>query len=430
MSAQARRFPDLDIAAVETDGLDARDAALAHAIYDAAIRRWLTLEFLLDTRLTVPLRELEPKLQGVLLAGAAQLFFLNRVPDHAVINEAVEWAKRSIRPGAGAMANAVLRKVAALRTGERREAWTDRRDELPLADGTALGLADAVLPGDPIERLALATSHPRALLERWAAAHGAANARADALHGLIQPPTLLNTLHAASPLPEGVTEPHRIEGHRVFTGDRAGLIELLSSRADVWVQDPSSSAAVLAARGLRPRVVADVCAGQGTKTRQLSAVFPDAEIVATDTDPGRLGVLRETFGVGGQVMVMTMPELRGRWAGRADLVLLDVPCSNTGVLARRAEARYRAGSGAMERLLGTQKQIIADAIPLLALRGVILYSTCSLEPEENEHQGAWTKRWHGYRVRGARTMLPAGRPGGDAREYTDGSFSCLLDSAG
>jgi 16S rRNA (cytosine967-C5)-methyltransferase len=427
LASQARRYPDLDIAPLETDGLDARDAALAHAICDAAIRRWLTLEFLLNTRLSTPLAELEPKLQAVLLAGAAQIFLLDRLPAHAVINEAVEWSKRAIRPGAGAMVNAVLRKMSALR-GDRRPAWSDARDALPLDDGAALSLTEPVLPEDALARLGIATSHPRWLLERWIRAFGPDQTRAVALHGLIHPPTILNTGHTLTPPPEELTTPHRAPGHHVFTGDRAALIDLLHTRPDLWVQDPASSLAVGSLDNVRPGVIADVCAGQGTKTRQLAARFPSARIIASDADSRRLAQLREFFRSSEQVIVADPATVRRDWAGRVDLALLDVPCSNTGVLARRVEARYR-GPEALERLLGTQRQIIADSIPLLAPRAAILYSTCSLEPEENQSQAAWARKWHHYKITDTRSTLPRGEPGGSSTSYSDGSFSCLLHTS-
>jgi len=429
LAPQTRRFPDLGIVSLETEGLDARDSALAHAIYDAVVRRWLTLRCLLETRLSGPLPDLESKLQSVLLAGAAQIFLFDRLPDHAVINESVEWAKRAIRPGAGSMVNAVLRRMVDLRAaGPKRPAWTALRDEIPLADGSALPLTAEVLPEDPMTRWAAATSHPRALLERWSRTYGPDETRRLALHDLVNPPVILNTRHARSPLPSQHLAPHATEGHHLFTGDHADLVSLLASRSDLWVQDPASSAAVLSIQHLRPKLILDICAGQGTKTRQLAAVFPNAKIIATDVDKDRLKVLAAAFAGSDRITVIPIDRLRPAWDAKADLVLLDVPCSNTGVLARRAEARYRSAES-LERLAGTQRQIIADALPLFAPKTVILYSTCSLEPEENEAQGVWAKRWHHYRISNARTLLPRGAPGGDPREYTDGSFSCLMETA-
>ncbi len=429
----ARRFPNLEPAELPESGLDARDAAFAHAIADACVRRWLTLRYLLERCLSRPWWKVEPKVQAALLVGAAQLLLLDRVPTHAAIDETVEWAKRHVRPGAGGMVNAVLRALAKLRapdgSGERalRERATLARDELPLSDGRALALAGPALPDDPVARLGVATSLPEWHVRRWVKRHGHDWSRYQALHTLVPPPTVLNVAHAASPLPADTpVEPHDASGHLVWTGPRTALVALLRSRSDVWVQDAGSALSVGAAANERPSLIADVCAGQGTKTRQLAALFPSARIVATDVDDSRRAVLAETFARHPGVEVIDPSLLRQRCDGRTDLVLLDVPCSNSGVLARRAEARYRLGERQLERLTGTQRQIIADSIPLLSPRGRILYSTCSLEPEENEGMVEWAGRWHRFSPARGGLAAPTGLPGESHNSYRDGSFASLL----
>lgn len=435
LSRHAGRFPDLEPLPVEDQALEPRDAALAHAIADAAVRRWLTLGFVLGLYLDRPFAELEPRMQGVLLAGAAQLLLLDKIPPHAAINEAVEWAKRHIRPGAGGMTNAILRKVGALRLrpgeGEdasigRRERWTDRRDEVLMPDGTAVVLGAEVLPEDNLERLSVQASLPVETLRAWAEQFGIPQARELALHSLSSPPVILNVAHATGELPEGLGT-HEAEGARVFLGGHAELRTLLDARPDVWVQDPASTEAVRSVRDLAPKLIVDACAGQGTKTRQLAATFPEARIVAADVDEGRLRTLRRAFEGHPRVEVRRTDELIPDLAGQADLVLLDVPCSNSGVLARRPEARYRLATGQGGRLRNLQRQIVADAIPLLSEGGRILYSTCSLEREENEGIAEWAAEWHRFRRARERRTMPAGTPGEPASGYRDGSYSVVLE---
>src|SRR5690349_15754598 len=107
--AQARKFPELDFAPLDIGSLDARDASLAMALDHAVARRWLTLATIIESRLSRPWEQLETKLQAALLCGAAQLLLLERVPDHAAINETVEWTKHQVRAKAGGLVNAVLR---------------------------------------------------------------------------------------------------------------------------------------------------------------------------------------------------------------------------------------------------------------------------------------------------------------------------------
>lgn len=401
---------------------------MATAIYEAVVRRWLTLSAVLEHALGRPMGAIEPALRAVLLAGAAQLLLMDRIPDHAAVDESVELAKRLVRPKAAGLANAGLRKVAALRAGvEPAGAALLGRDRIPLADGRVLRLHGPALPEAEAELLAAATSHPVSLIRRWASRWPADRVRALALHSLAQPPTVLNTAHARHPLPASLA-PHRAPGHHVFTGAHADLLSLVAPGSGVWVQDAASSRAVASVSSLRPSLIVDLCAGQGTKTRQLAATFPDARIIATDADPVRLRTLESVFAGSEQVEVAPLRDLVLRLAGQVDLVLLDVPCSNTGVLARRPEAKYRCGPEQLERLAAIQKQIIADTLPLLRTspRGRILYSTCSLEDEENGEQVRWAARWHRFRIQQEEQTLPEGEPGGDPAAYRDGSYSALL----
>lgn len=437
MARQCKLWPDADLMVLERciassrSPLSELDQTFAHAIYDATLRRWTSLEFLVQRSLSQAIDQIEPRLRAALLAGAAQVVFMDKVPAHAALNHAVEWAKIVIRPGAGKMVNAVLRKVAALvpdpRSGAVRERWTDQPDEFPLDSGLAIGLREALLPDDPVERLSLACSCPAALLRHWLTTRPMHEVRTLALHTLVRAPVVLNTTYAQADLPTELV-PHRRPGHHVWTGGAAALGPLLAQRSDLWVQDSASSGAVESVRDLRPELIVDLCAGQGTKTRQLAAAFPNARIIATDADESRVERLLARFTEEPRVRVLPLTVARQEAWGKADLVLLDVPCSNTGVLARRPEAKHRFDAAHLTSLMNLQKQILADTIPLLAEspRGKILYSTCSLEAQENGQQVAWADHWHRLGVSRERSDTPHGQPGGDSWGYSDGSFSAVL----
>lgn len=434
LTKQVREYPKLDIDGLRpSDALSPLDAAFAHAVYDATIRRWITLEYLLKQHMRQEWDLVEPRVRAAMMGGAAQILFLTKVPPRAAVHSTVEWAKNRVRPGAGAMVNAVLRRIAEeipVNEDDRvREQWTDRTDELPLADGRALALAVSRLPEDPIGRLAVGTSHPASLLRSWMKHLSMREVRALATHGLAQPPIILNTQHAREPLPLDLAKPHAAPGHHLFLGSRDDLVELLAKRDDVWVQDPASSLAVQSVLDLNPSLVIDACAGQGTKTRQLAAAFPDAKIIATDIHDARRETLKKTFAGSDQVDVVLHKRLVD-YTGKADLVFLDVPCSNTGVLARRVEARYRFSDETMTTLVNTQRQILADSIRLIfdgsSKRGQILYSTCSLERAENEDQVAWMERWHAMKPSRVNRRAPEGGPGKPPETYSDGAFAALL----
>lgn len=430
LARHARHYPDLHPLLPDDQGLCARDAALAHTIVDTALRRWITLSFLLETLLKRPFEAQSPVVQSAFLAGASQLLFLDRLPTYAVVNDTVEWVKTSSGKKSAGFVNAVLRRTIDLVERDddrprRRPRWENRRDELPAADGGAIMLASPLLPDEPLERLAMAAGMRRSLLEYLARSHTPAEIKRFALHGVSKPPVILNTAYAQSPAPIDLLVAHSSPGHHVYRGDAAALGRLLAERDDLWVQDPASSAAVGLAAGLSPRLIIDVCAGRGTKTRQLRAMFPDARLVASDASDDRRTTLEQVFLRDDRVQVVRVETLVD-WSGEADLVLLDVPCSNTGVLGRRVEARHRWSDRSVDSLVGVQRQIVADSILLLAPGGGLLYTTCSVDERENEDQIAWIQRWHSLKTVSLERRWPAGGPGEEPTESSDGAFAALV----
>ncbi len=427
IAEQIRRWPDLDLRPLATAGLDERDARLAQAICAETVRRWKTLESLLNARLRRPLIENEVNLQAALLVGAAQIFFLEHQPDYAVVNETVAWAKRRVRPKAGGLVNAVLRSMIDLR-GEFLETRPGVSAEaLPLSDGRWLTLADAVLPEDPIERLAVQTSHPVELIARWNNRCSPAELERLALHSLVIAPTLIVGLPSEVIDSHDDLVPHNAPGFAAWSGSHAGLVELLGEHRDARVQDPMSFDAVRRTREATGPVdlIADVCAGSGTKTAHLALAYPEAKIIATDVDRRRFSMLHQRFADSDRVAVIERERLM-EFAGRVDLLLLDVPCSNSGTLARRVEAKYRVDTGHLASLVALQKQVVADHLALRGGKSLIAYSTCSLEPEENEAQSAWINRWHRTRVVTEFSQKPAGTPGDSPAGYRDGGYLALL----
>ena len=150
---QARRYPDFDLSPLDTSGLDGRDSALARAMEMATLRRWLTLTTILDIKLDQPWERLQPTVKAPLLVGAAQLLLLDKIPDHAAINEAVNWTKRHARARAGGLVNAILRRVAEIRLEIVERHDPSRADELALHDGRALHLKENIFDDDPVTRI-------------------------------------------------------------------------------------------------------------------------------------------------------------------------------------------------------------------------------------------------------------------------------------
>lgn len=428
IAAQARRFPDVDIAPLFTDELDERDARFAGALYTEVMRRWLTLEYLINHRLNRPMREVEARMQAVLLTGAAQIFFFDHVPAHAAVDEAVGWARQNIRAGAAGVVNAVLRRLTEL-TGPTVGVCEGNQDRsaIPLSDGRYRILKEGILPADRHGRWAAATGHPRSLVDRWAHRMSPSDVERLLLHDLVHPPILIHGLCSKALEGSEDLRPHSATGFSVFTGTHAALRTLLTANPGSIVQDPSAYAAITATEGidLKGRLIVDYCAGQGTKTAALARMHPEARIIATDADARRLSILHERFKGSEQVQVRSTDSLLEH-AGKADLLILDVPCSNSGVLPRRVEARYRIDDAHLKSLVGLQRQIIADSMRLRSPNGRILYSTCSLESLENQEQTDWVCRWHRMRVISQRLLTPRGLPGEDAAGYADGGFHALI----
>lgn len=421
IAARAKRYPDMDLAPLDTSSLDRRDAGLAFAIDRAVARRWLTLVIVVESRLNRSWRSLQPEVQAALLVGAAQLLFLERLPDHAVINEAVQWTKENAGHKPAGLVNAALRRVAELCQETVVEHDPQRRDELPLHDGRARRLSEPVFGGDPLARLAQHTSHPMALVKQWVEQFGLQRSQQLMQHNIVRPPILVTGLGSPCERCEAHDEPD----FAVFEGDRHELEALLAEHPSARVQDPAAAAAVNATGDLQPKIIVDACAGKGTKARQLLQMHPQARVIASDTNKDRLATLRALADQNDHLEVVKPRELLDL-AGQVDLLVLDVPCSNTGVLARRPEAKYRFGDESLSQLVDLQRQIIADYLPLLAQSGHMLYSTCSLSPLENEAQAKWIVRWHRFSIRDQSLRLPKGLPGDPPQRYADGSYFALL----
>jgi 16S rRNA (cytosine967-C5)-methyltransferase len=426
IAAQIHRYPNLDLAPLEISGLDARDAALAQAIDHAVKRRWLTLQAVAQCQVSRPWHELESKVQAALLVGVAQLLFLERLPDHAVINETVEWAKRRVRPKAGGLINAVLRKIAASR-GSITDApgrLQFSADEMPLHDGRVMQFSDPPFAESFISRLSQQTSHSEELITSWLTTFGQEKMIRLAMHSLVHAPIIV---HGATG-PNNLLQPHDQSGFFVFIGDRSQLSDLLTQNPDIIVQDSTSAAPVAHTSKLpqSPAMIIDYCAGRGTKSRQLECAYPQARIIATDVDAARFETLRNQFADHERVKAVEFATIRS-FDGQADLLLLDVPCSNTGVLARRVEAKYRISSAVIKKTVDLQRQIVADSISLLAPRGRILYSTCSIEPAENQHMAEWIAKWHRMKITHMASRMPEGLPGEPMGRYCDGGFFAVLE---
>lgn len=390
----------------------------AVALHRSVMQRWLTLTYLLNLgikRGTNPVEQFEAPVLACLLVGGAELLLFDE-PAYAVIDEMVAKCRAMNRLKATGLVNALLRRFAEL-VGERRpeQAWTPGEDRLPDGLGGTVVLREAVLPGidHPVRHLAVAGGLPRPVMRRFVEEHGD-QAAADIAASCVRTPGVFVSEGEDRPRPWAAEE-----------GDLAAWLAVDWRRR---VQDPAAWLAVdaLAAsqRPARARKILDLCAGRGTKTKQLLASLPEATVVAWDPDPNRRGDLRTLRNTVGKDRVALREPIEGE---TFDAVLLDVPCSNTGVLGRRPEARFRWSEAGVESLVDLQRDIVRRGLRHTGEGGRLVYTTCSIDAVENRDQARWIVEHAGKT--GIKATLEREHlqlPQGHGPQATDGSYHAVI----
>ena len=325
------------------DALTPEDRNLATALVMGVLRWQIALDARVGKLLARPEQRLAEPVALALRMGAFQLLHMDRIPAHAVLHESVEMCRAAGQPHATGMVNAVLRKLAAAqKPGERIF-------ESPAAFAERLG-------------------HPGWLVERWVSAYGREAAlkiceydQREPVHGIMFP--------GAEPAEDA---PQMDDGSRLVAELAAAALPFTAERA--------------------PRVW-DCCAAPGGKTLMLALRLAGAEgadILATDASAKRLAAMearlrRYPYAQRVRCEMMDAAVAGNESEGTFDLILCDVPCSGTGTLARNPEIRHRLRAEDLPRQATRQRAILSRTLGRLAPGGRLVYATCSLEPEENEH---------------------------------------------
>lgn len=350
--------------------LDPRDRRWLQELVYGTLRRRAWLDAILADRVRGGLARLDPDLIDLLRLGIYQLLHMGSVPPYAAIAQTVELTKRRHGIGASKLANAVLR-----RADREREAL------------------DVRLPADEVDALALEHSHPRWLVARWLVRFGreetvrllaANNAEAPMIarpFGVVreQLEAALETagVHVSdAPL---VRDSLRLHGH-------VSLAELGAFRQGLFfVQDPASTLVAHYAAIEPGSLVADLCAAPGGKALELARIA--GRVVASDRSLARL---ERVIGNIGRVETSSITPLvadaRAPAIRPVDAVLIDVPCTATGTFRRHPDARWRLKISDLAVTTSIQRGIFRGAALAVRPGGLLIYSTCSLEPEENEEQ--------------------------------------------
>ncbi len=385
--------------------LSAADRGLCQELVYGVVRWQVTLDWLIAQKTHG--RTQKAALQNLLRLGLYQIFWLNRIPYHAAVHETVELAKRNgFGPQAG-FVNAVLR-------GYLREADVTKKslDQLKAAQPA---------PG---------FSHPEWLVERWLKRWGQECTR-QLLEWNNTPPRNFARVNTLKTDPARLLEQWRVENveydfsrrdwceeNSVFElKSHPSLATLPSFRQGLfYVQDPST---LLAASELDPKpgdAILDLCAAPGGKTTYLAQLTRnEARIVAEDVSTERLKLVQENCARLGvtcveAVLSASFAHRMGEGSGvraQFDRVLVDAPCSNTGVMRRRVDLRWRIQPEELERLRATQLELLHQGAARLKTGGTLVYSTCSLEPEENrEVVQRFLKEQSGFKLERERELLP------------------------
>ncbi|MDB4882048.1 MAG: sun protein [Gemmatimonadetes bacterium] len=354
-----------------TARLDPRDRRWTRELLYGMLRRRSWIDALLDDRVRGGLAKLDPDLIDLLRIGAYQLLAMGSVPAYAAIGQTVELTKRRHGIGASKLANAVLRRL-------------DReRERLVVAT-----------PEDPVEALALEQSHPRWLVARWIARWGADETRRLLEANNHEAPLIARPYHVVREQLEamlenaGVTvaDAPLVPDSLVLTSGVGAMTELGAFKQGLFhLQDPGSTLVTRYAAIPPGARVADLCAAPGGKALELARTA--GVVFAGDVSLARLARLRDNIrrldatNIIPFVSDARFPAVRG-----VDAVLVDVPCTGTGTFRRHPDARWRLRISDLAVLPAMQRSIIRAAASAVRPGGLLIYSTCSLEVEENDAQ--------------------------------------------
>ncbi len=354
-----------------TSKLDPRDRRWTRELVFGMLRQRSWLDALLDDRVRGGLAKLDPDLIDLLRLGAYQLLSMGSVPAYAAIGQTVELTKRRHGIGASKLANAVLRRL-------------DReRERLAVAT-----------PEDPVEALALQHSPPRWLVARWIARWGADETRLLLEANNREAPLVARPYHVVREQLEAmfeaagvsVADAPLVPDSLVLTAGVGAMTELGAFKQGLFhLQDPASTLVTRYAAIAPGAQVADLCAAPGGKTLELARSA--GTVFAGDASFARLARVRDNvrrLDVGNVVPFVgdaRFPAVRGM-----DVVLIDVPCTGTGTFRRHPDARWRLKVSDLAVLPAVQRSILRAASTAVRPGGLLVYSTCSLETEENDAQ--------------------------------------------
>jgi 16S rRNA (cytosine967-C5)-methyltransferase len=354
-------------------GLSDTDKTLVKKLV-LGVTKWRErLDWILKSYLTRGPEKLNPWIKNVLRLGVYQIIFLDRIPPWAVVDEAVKLAEQYGNRGTKGLINAVLRRV--------------------VREGDNVDYPD--IETDPAAYLSVYYSHPLWVVKRWIKRYGS-TVTAELCRFDNTQPKIFIRVNSLRTTPEKLIRELKTKGIKARPNQLLpDFLELESAEGlfktrcflegHFQVQDPGAGVAVLL---LAPRLgerVLDMCSAPGGKATQIAEIMKNQGLIlALDRHKGRLRMFRENIKrLGIQIIQAKAEDALNFTSEPFDRVLVDVPCSGSGTLCRRADARWKMQEK-IEELTALQLALLERGARLLKPRGVLVYSTCSIEPEENE----------------------------------------------
>ncbi|MHC4187240.1 MAG: 16S rRNA (cytosine(967)-C(5))-methyltransferase RsmB [Planctomycetota bacterium] len=365
------------------------------------LRNLSTIDHCISTLAQRPIERIQPKILNILRPAVYELLYCSSSPEYAIVNESVEITKTSGGKKQTSFVNAVLRQITGHIANRNTEIKnTNLQKIIPQNLSTGCLFDAEILPDlqtQPLEYFSLAFSLPLWLIKNWLDEYGvdktsqicnASNRRAQVW---IRP----NILKISK---EELAEKLQKNGVECKSSPANSMLQLKSPSSitnlpgfregEFTIQDLTAAQPVFLLDARAGQRILDLCAAPGTKTTQLAELCSDkSEIIATDISSERLEMVGENIKRLGFRSVVTIPyekvEKESHDLGLFDKILLDVPCSNTGVLSKRIEVRFRITQAAIKKITKIQLKLLELAVKLLKSNGQICYSTCSIQPEEN-----------------------------------------------
>ncbi len=353
-----------------TVGIDARDRRWLRELVYGMLRHRGAIDSILEERVRGGLSRVDPDLVDLMRLGVYQLLHMGSVPPYAAIAQTVELAKVRHGIGASKLMNAVLRRI-------------DRESN------------DLVvpIPADPLEALAVKYSHPRWLVARWLARWGEEATAVLLMKNNAEAPVVIRPYGIVREQLEAMLEASDVDvGDALLSRDSIqisggiSLTELGAFKQGLFfIQDPGSTLVTQYASIAQGSIVADLCAAPGGKSLELTRVAKTD--IAADRSPQRLvRLLENRKRLEANNLFVVAADARFPVIRPVDAVLIDVPCTGTGTFRRHPDARWRLKISDLSVMAALQGSILRAAAEVVKPGGLLIYSTCSLEPEENEIQ--------------------------------------------